>query len=359
MSTVSYTLGNSKPLINREQNYVLDRRLLSIHSVDRDITKYPNANFFEIVLPEPMYNVQSLRIVQTTFPGKYYVFSNNYQNTKFNFSTVNHSSTPMTLLPIQEGIYTPNQLASELTNKMNETMANAGNTDGSFNVFYNEVSMKYYIGNTDASFSLLFNQQVPYDVSCNNYSTNPVMWFQYANWGLPYNIGFNKAQYNSGSASSLNIDYLENCSCVATSGTSPNITQYVVAPLSAIIDGDTCIYMEVDKYNSYDEMYPYNKSSCHIYDNNAYNGKVNSAFAKIPIKGDVRDQDSRNVYLQNIVEYDPPIERIARLVFKFRFHDGRLVDFQNNNFDFTIEFNCLKNEILKRYTIRVPVTYQL
>ena len=159
------------------------------------------------------------------------------------------------------------------------------------------------------------------------------MWNQYANWGLPYYLGFKKVAYTG--ALTYTSDYTAN------------------------ISGETCIYMEVDKYNSYDELYPYNKSSCQMYDNNAYSGKVNSAFAKIPIKGNTIEQDARTIFLQNLVQYDPPIERIARLTFKFRFHDGRLVDFENKNFDFTIEFNCLKNEIGKRYNVRIPAAYIL
>jgi hypothetical protein len=83
---------------------------------------------------------------------------------------------------------------------------------------------------------------------------------------------------------------------------------------------------------------------------------VNSAFAKIPIRPFTNDYsyDSRTIFLLNMVHYDPPIERIARLKFRFRFHDGRLVNFQNFPFDFTIEFNSLRNEIEKKYTVRVP-----
>jgi len=66
---------------------------------------------------------------------------------------------------------------------------------------------------------------------------------------------------------------------------------------------------------------------------------------------------SRSTFLENISQYDPPIERISKLKFTFRHHDGRLVDFQNNNFDFTLEFNCLKNEIAKSYNVRVPHTF--
>ena len=40
MSNVSYNLGNHKPLINRDQTYVLDRKLITIHSEDRDISKW-------------------------------------------------------------------------------------------------------------------------------------------------------------------------------------------------------------------------------------------------------------------------------------------------------------------------------
>ena len=325
MSSVSYNLGMSKPLINREQNFVLDRRLLSVHSTDRDITKYPNSHFFEILLPETMYNVQSLRLVQCDFPGNYYVFSNDYQNTKMSVTYTNNFTVTVTnTLTITSGLYSGTALASELTTQLNAL------PDASlFAVVYNQNSQKFTISKNN-NFTLNFDQQIIYDTSCNN---NPIMWNQYANWGLPYYLGFKKVAYTG--ALTYTSDYTAN------------------------ISGETCIYMEVDKYNSYDELYPYNKSSCQMYDNNAYSGKVNSAFAKIPIKGNTIEQDARTIFLQNLVQYDPPIERIARLTFKFRFHDGRLVDFENKNFDFTIEFNCLKNEIGKRYNVRIPAAYIL
>ena len=75
-----YNLGSSKPLINREQTYYLDRKLLTVHSEDRDITKWPNSNTFEIVLPETLTLVQSMRLIQATMPAKFFVFSNDYQN---------------------------------------------------------------------------------------------------------------------------------------------------------------------------------------------------------------------------------------------------------------------------------------
>ena len=346
--TNDYTLGNSKPLINREQNYVLDRKLVTVHSEDRDITKWPNSNTFEIVLPESLLNVQSMRLIQATIPGKFYTFSNDYQNTKLNFTM---SDNVIHQVTIQDGYYTPEQLAIELTTKLNK----AEGSDVSFNVFYDIVSEKYWIGHTDLSFNLNFCDKISYDFSnCEQ----PITWANYTNWGLPYHLGFQKKCYASKfDASGITFDYIAAPSNVADLAT---IKHFVKAPFAFAIGGDNCIYMEVEKYNSYDELYPYNESSKQMYNNNAYAGKVNSAFAKIPIKErDKNSFDSRTFYLHNLVHYDPPIERVTRLKFKFRFHDGRLVDFQNYPFDFTIEFNSLRNEIDKKYNIRIPATFIL
>jgi len=342
---VNYNLNNSKPLINREQNYVLDRKLLSVHSEDRDINKWKNSNTFEVMLPETLSNVQSIRLIQMTLPGFFYSFSNEYQNTKFNFK-VGNSSTEYNIV-INDGFYTASQLTNELKNKMNEAYP----TDNSFNVIYDEIKHKFWFGHTDASFNFDFTRQIAYDFSnCDQ----PTVWNNYTKWGLPYNLGFKKEVYNSiEDANGVTFDYKDTI--------TTDLKHYIQAPLAFDINGENCIYMEVEKYNSYDELYPYNESSyTNIYSNNAYSGKVNSAFAKIPLKlvGD-NAYDSRTFYLHNLVHYDPPIERIARLKFKFRFHDGRLVDFQNFPFDFTVELNSLKNEINKQYNIRIPAAYIL
>ena len=344
-----YNLGSSKPLINREQNYVLDRKVVTVHSEDRDITKWPNSNTFEIMLPETLLFVQSMRLVQSTLPNRFFTFSNDYQNTMFYF-TINGEQH---LISIQEGFYTPHQLSVELSNKMNEAIE----MDASFNVFYDQVKSKFWFGHADMSFNLDFDQQINYVLDCEQ----PFVWNNHSKWGLPYYLGFEKKRYSSvNDLSGVSFDYI--CPNNTTVTCSDQIKHYIEAPLSFTLGGETCIYMEMEKYNNYAELYPYNESSRQMFDNNSYNGKVNSAFAKIPIQAlSVSDfsYDSRTLFLENLVQYDPPIERIARLKFKFRFHDGRLVNFQNFPFDFTIEFNCLRNEIEKKYNVRVPGTYKL
>ena len=55
-----------------------------------------------------------------------------------------------------------------------------------------------------------------------------------------------------------------------------------------------------------------------------------------------------------MTQYFPPIDKIRKLKFKFRYHDGRLVEFKDNNFNFTIAFHILKDEIARDYEVRVP-----
>lgn len=377
-----YSLGANKPLIGREQNYVLDRKLVTVHSEDRDITKYKNSNHFEITLPETIINVQSLRLIETSIPANLYTFSKKYQNTKLKFKLNGVEQT----ISIKEGFYDPYELASELTNKMNRG-ENCVGTDTKFNVVYDNVAQKYWFGHTDSSFSLLVGDEIDYSDNNNNICgdnnniySNSNIFSQYTNWGLPSYLGFNKKNISSNSTASISPIYFDFL------GLAPDniwknklygipITYYIEAPFKQNIMGEKCIYMEVEKYNSYDELYPYtktiketnketNKETCkemckNIYNHSGIAGKVNSAFAKIPINAgfDRSVFESRTISLENITHYEPPIERIAKLKFTFRFHDGRYVDFQNNSFNFTIEFNSLKNEISRAYNVRVPHTY--
>ena len=76
-------LKNDHPLIPREQTYSINRKLITVHSEDRDINKWPNANHFELQLPQTYTNVETMALVEYSFPTYYYTFSNDSQNTGF------------------------------------------------------------------------------------------------------------------------------------------------------------------------------------------------------------------------------------------------------------------------------------
>ena len=380
-----FNVQQQHPLIPREQTFVLDRKLVSIHSYDRDIKKWPNSNHFEVELPEDLRNIQSMRLLNISLPSSQYIFSNEYQNTKLKvFVSLRFGGSGDIIIAIDEGSYTPDQLATEIETKLNKAVASStilGTTSGynNFRCKYNSVSNTFWFGNLVDKFVLKFGEKLTYTYDC----TQLLVWNNYKKWGLPAYLGYKKRDYVS-TKTPKNIWYTDQdgdpfgfdyemedgsgnewLTDVSTNSIV-NLYNYSTNPLdpSGIcnldIMGEDYIYMELDKYNSMDEIEPYSENTSGWF-NNDYAGKVKCAFAKIPVQCTPYSQifDSTRAYIANISHYNPPIERIDRLRFRFRYHDGRLVDFKCLPFSFTMEFNMLRDEQLRDMIIRVPPLYCL
>lgn len=368
-------------LIPREQTFVLDRRLVTIHSNDRDVSKWPFPNNFEVTLPEAVTNVDSMRLSEIKFPSNYYSFSNELQNTKFSFvlnAPLNPgwSGAPEELLltnaiataykfivEIQPGFYTPSQLASELTYRMNKAVTDYLAGNGSYDkfvVFNDDVGLKFRFGNSTESFTLLFDDRMSYTVrQCEQANA----WERYTEWGLGSYLGFEKKQYPSGNPTSVDettVGWTTPPTVWVPAATAPftGVQHVVIAPMVFKLLGESTVYMEVERYNHIDELVPFSSNTNGLY-NNDFNGVVKAAFAKIPITGLPYGQlfESQNGIIISSTHFDPPLERVQKLRFRFRNHVGSLIDFQDFPFNFTIEFNCLRNEIGKQYAIRVPTVY--
>ena len=377
----NFVVQQQHPLIPREQTYVLDRKLVSVHSFDRDIKKWPNANYFEIDLPQALLNIQSMRLLNISLPSNQFVFSHEYQNTKLNFVVSVGGVVNDYTITIDEGSYTPDQLAAEIETKMNKAVSLfEGTPYNKFRCKYNAVTNKFWFGNLEDDFDLNFNLQLTYEKSCNQVD----VWNHYTKWGLPAYLGYKKRVYNASptppnpwfgvgtSGDPFGFDYeMEDGSGNEWLDASQNNQVVNLDDLSANpldpsgicnldIMGDDYIYMEVTKYNSMDEIEPYSENTGGWF-NNDYAGKVNASFAKIPVRCNPYSQmfDSTRAAIANISHYHPPIDRIDRLRFTFRYHDGRLVDFKCLPFTFTLEFNMLRDEIGKEMFVRVPPLYCL
>ena len=403
-----FNVQTTRPLIPREQNYVLDRKLVTIHSDDRDIKKWPFSNHFEVELPAIMENVESMRLVSVNLPINAPQFTNDYQNTKITFRiNPKHparyyysrllmkfsGSDPNYEITIQDGFYCPEELAFEIQQRMNQAITDYINT---FNwgsavppydkarCYWDRVGLRFWFGNIEDEFYLDFEKRLDYTL---NNCQQPNVWDQTNRWGLPSYIGFDKETYRAEpSDDPINFYYLGPNSAWITPGDPTKPVYYVQSPRAPFLTSDVSIYMECEKYNSMDELKPYVKASNADPKNGKdssrqfsdrcgrgarssrcvtaqydYNGYVNSCFAKIPLQTTPLGamQDSRNGFLQNVTAFDVPEEKISKIKVKFRYHDGRLVDFGNVPFDFTIEFNQLKNEILRTYNVRVPNAFNL
>ncbi len=376
---LQFNVNNNHPLIPREQNYTLDKKLVSIHSEDRDYCQWPSASHFEVTLPEDMLNVQSLRLAEAAVPGNFYNISKNFCNTKLAYSyeeiVVDCSSSQPTcnaycdisgnstikILELCDGFYTPNQLASVLTKLF------CKNGDMDINVKYNIITQKFcFIIDGNKNLSLLFDYMMPEDRMCDNCSK---VWCQPTKWGLGSYLGFDKKTYQSAYFECNNdciccsdiydFDVSTDNYCKLSGDTQKSC---IVAPMFPKLTGEQVMYLEVDKYDSYNELCPYPSNSNNLF-NASYGGKVNSAFAKIPLvdgpssDGATINFDSSNDNFLNISYHDPPLERVKKLKLKFRYHSGILVDFKDVPFTLTIEFNCLRNDIEKNYKVNTPYMY--
>ena len=80
----SYSTNNTYPIINNANEYMLYKKTVSIHSEDRDITKYPNSSCFELELPQDYLNVSTVSLGNYNFPNSYNIFSLSPIGTKLN-----------------------------------------------------------------------------------------------------------------------------------------------------------------------------------------------------------------------------------------------------------------------------------
>ena len=355
-------------MYDQNKTYLLNKKIISIHSCDRDISKWPNSNEFEVALPVEYKKVSSIRMIGIQIPKNYHVFSNSNHNTKLAIDISGSSHT----ITITEGSYTHDQMAIELNSKLQSI-------DTSLNVYYNDINSSFYFVHDDPStpITILANQYIDYNTKSYNYFNNTF------NWGLPAYLGFEKLSYTS-SIPSEDYILINNKNVITNITTNNNVIQSNPAP----IFGDIDIYIEIDKFNSMDEIHPYSsntttyiqdssmacstlhnlRGSKSVYSNysktcnkvsNDYYGKYNSAFAKIPITEYNNHAVILDSFLNNTYYSEPPVDSIKKLKFKFRYHDGRLVDFNNFPISITLEINQLRDDFQQNYNVRVPPNYTI
>jgi hypothetical protein len=376
-----FNTSTNHPLIPNSQEYLVYKKIISIHSEDRDIVKFPSASDFEIELPQDYLNVRSATLSSWTFPANYSTFSLQNRNITMSFqlNPCNPGSLRVSeplqhaifaalykkigsdfFIIIESGFYNPDQMTTELTNRFNqavtdyivstidpayltEFLEHGGYTD--FVIVYNNVAQKIWFGNKSSGFTLTNNT----DNENNFYDTNIYCKQQrvpsFVNWGLPYFLGLTRCPEDSITAGESLPRFYYGDVKPGDSGFWLTPNQYLPGcqvyflecPQKINLMGPSYFYIDIDLLNNLDETYPFNISAF-TNTTNETNGRVNSAFAKIAIPTTPLSQWFETEASESYKLFDPPAERIRRLKIKIRYHDGSPVNFDSFPFSFSLQF---------------------
>lgn len=399
-----FNVNTIHPLIPNSQEYTYYQKFVAIHSNDRDTTKFPNASEFEIELPQDFLNVLAVSLQSWSFPQTE-LFTSKNNNIRFSFKIsepynphLNNFDDELQIeicnglythidddfiISIEEGLYTSQQMATELTNKMNESVTifltnyltniNSSNlntfiSNGGYSEFiiaFNEVENALWFGNRSSNFIITNNNINLYGPStvntlnqCSNYSLPD---FNY--WGLPAYLGFSRNNI-SGTTTDDNIiprfyygDYKPGDKgywLPANSALPGSSVYFLKTPYKLNMNGPFFYYVDIKELNCIDETSPYNLSNFTL-TTNVTNGRVNTSFARVSVGTNL--SPSTQWYNENNNPYKlfvPPAERIRRLHICIRNHNGQLVNFKNYEFSFMLEFTLYSAQIGRKYNLYQP-----
>lgn len=389
-----FNTSTNHPLIPNSQEYLVYKKIVSIHSEDRDIIKYPSASEFEIELPQDYVNVRNVTLSSWTFPANYSTFSFQNRNITMSFQLspeklwVANISDPLQnaifyalmtnignnyFITIESGFYNPEQMVTELTNRFNKAVTDyvvdnidplcvdlfleqGGYTD--FVIVYNNVSQKIWFGNRSCKFTLTNNTD-----TSNYYDINDCCFQQrtpnFSDWGLPFFLGLTYCPETSTAENKCLPRFYYGDVKLGDNGfwltPTPNIpgceVYFLECPEKINLMGPSHFYMEIDVLNNIDETYPFSVSEF-TSSTNQTNGRVNSAFAKIAIPTTPISQwfDTES---ESYKIFDPPAERIRRLRIRIRYHNGTLVNFDSFPFSFSLQFTLFSPQKLLGYNLTI------
>ena len=113
--------------------------------------------------------------------------------------------------------------------------------------------------------------------------------------------------------------------------------------------------MDTHLLNNMDELVPYELNNFTTHTNES-SGIVNSAFAKITVANEFLASQTIDVSVASYKLFNPPAERIRKLRIRFRYHNGLLVNFENNAFTFTLQFTLFRPQNQRTYQMYIPET---
>jgi len=407
---------NNHPLIPNANEYLYEKKYVSIDSEDRDILKYPNSSEFEIELPQDYLNVSSVKLSSWSFPANYDVFSvfnfnismtfkflNLYNPGAHNFSDIlsegifaalySNLSTEYVVI-IEPGFYNPDQMATELTNKFNEVITNTINNffDANpnyseaqklfveydrFKIVYNTVSQKLWFGNNADQFIITNESELFYttqyvNATCFRKDILP----NSSTWGLPAFLGFTRCNAISTNPQNTFLSEQSLGGIIGENILDQSVPRFYYGDVTVtgdngywlipVLPGAIVYFLQAPfKINFMGPAYIYMEIdglNC-IDETSPYNiskftvqtNETNGRVNSCFAKIAVPTTPISQWFDDNMTPYkyfNPPAERIRKLRIKLRYHNGQSVEFGNFDYSFMLEFVLLRPQNERTYSIR-------
>ena len=396
--------STNHPLIPNSQEYMLEKKYISINSEDIDCLKYPSTSDFIIELPQDYCNVQGIKLSSWAFPSNLDVFSKKQNNVTMSFkinSPYNpgeymnpdpllnvmfaglyaHINTDF-IITIEDGIYTDEQLSTELTNRFNAVVTDylvgyittnspsllplfIVNGYDQFVIAYNKVTQKLWFGNKSSGFILTNDSSIYSPINTNN-CLNSHTLDSFVKWGLPAYLGFTRVpEVSTPSINGIlprfyygDVKSGDNGFWLVPDSQYIGASVYYLEALCKLnLLGHLFFYMEVHGMNTIDETIPFvnNKFTSQT---NETNGVVNASFAKILISNTLSSYSWLTADYSVLKVYNPPAERIRKLKVKFRYHNGELVNFGNLNYSVMLELMMFRSQNNTKTKMYIPESTQ-
>jgi hypothetical protein len=263
--------------------------VLLVDSRDRDYAVYPSPSEYRVTLPREYRNVVSAKLVNIDVPNSFFVFSRAAGNVSMDVSVYSSADGPALAtreVTLPDGNYDTATMAAALVAALDAAFASV---PAEFAVTFDASTLRMSLTCTQGLLVELDStrSQKPIDTE----------------WGLGYFLGFRKG----------------------ASGRSARLTSPGVVTLNPW----TYIVMEIDDLNAVEIGSRGGRES-------------RSVFAKLTLSGNSWEVITlhRSCIVTGERALAAPVPRLTQMSVRFRFHDGRLVDFNDVEHSFSVHLRC-------------------
>lgn len=274
------------------------RNVVLIDSRDRNYDSYPSASAYTLHLPRTYRNVIRARVASVEVPTSFHVFSAALGNTSARFVLYdedNYTPVDAAVVTIADGNYTSESMQDALMEGL----------DAAF-VTHN-ITFTTAVAAATARLSIQNSEGRVLAIDTRAYSAPGT---RRTEWGLAYFLGFKRGE-------------LQYCAPAAP----------LAAPHGMQLNPYNYILLDVAELNTVDE--------CGA-DGERGAARTSAALAKVPLSGPSYSVN----YLQDTSiisgggDLAGTLARLDRVTVRWRFHDGRAVDFHDIEHSFSLVLDC-------------------